>query len=60
MMYAVNFTWCDKGTVHHKDIFKRIGKEVYRHPRNHFVVLEFQGVLGKFRESFRPSELMPV
>ena len=38
----------------------REGLEVYRHPNNYFVVLEFQGKIGKFRESFRPGELMPV
>jgi len=39
---------------------ERIGTEIYRHPKGYFVTLEFQGKLGKFRESFRPDELMPV
>lgn len=38
----------------------RQGTEIYRHPENHFVTLEFDGKIGKWRESFRPSELMKV
>lgn len=37
-----------------------IGELIYRHPKGCFVTLEFQGKIGKFRESFRPSELMKV
>lgn len=37
-----------------------IGKEIYRHPEGYFVVLEFQGKTGRFRESFYPNELMSI
>lgn len=37
-----------------------IGKLIYRHPKNYFVTLEFQGVEGKFRESFFPEEVKVV
>ena len=36
----------------------REGREVYRHPRGRFVVLEFQGRSGKFREAFWPEEVV--
>ena len=42
---------CDKAKI-------REGVEIYRHPKGYFVVLEFQGKSGKFRESFRPEEIM--
>jgi hypothetical protein len=38
----------------------RIGRLVYRHPKGYFVVLEFEGKMGSFRESFYPNELMEV
>lgn len=38
----------------------REGKEVYRHPEGRFVVLEFQGVGGRFREAFWPEEIVKV
>ena len=43
-----------------KTAYIREGTEIYRHPKGYFVTLEFQGKIGKFRESFRPSELMKV
>jgi len=36
----------------------REGKEVYRHPEGRFVVLEFTGKSGKFREAFWPEEIV--
>lgn len=36
------------------------GVEVYRHPSNCFVVLEFQCKHGKYREAFYPNELKAV
>ena len=36
----------------------REGKEIYRHPENRFVVLEFEGESGKFREAFWPEEVV--
>ena len=35
----------------------REGTEIYRHPKGYFVTLEFQGKVGKFRESFQLNEL---
>jgi hypothetical protein len=43
-----------------RSAYTRRGIEVYRHPKNLFVILEFQGTDGKFRESFEPKELMEV
>lgn len=58
--YKVRYTYSQTSQPHKRDYFDRIGIEVYRHPKGYFVTLEFQGKLGKFRESFRPGELMPV
>jgi len=38
----------------------RKGKEVYRHPEGRFIVLEFTGKSGKFRETFWPEEIEKV
>jgi hypothetical protein len=38
----------------------RIGRLVYRHPKGYFITLEFDGKLGKVRESFYPEEIMEV
>jgi hypothetical protein len=43
-----------------RNAYTRRGTEVYRHPKNLFVILEFQGTDGKFRESFEPKELMEI
>ena len=58
MTYKVKFTHSDKSHAHIGRAKVREGKEVYRHPAGRFVVLEFQGQSGKFRESFRPEEIM--
>ena len=60
-IYKVKFTH----HTHHsyamrQSYFVREGVEVYRHPEGYFVVLEFQGKMGKFRESFYINELMPI
>ena len=34
------------------------GTVVFVHPKGRFATLEFQGVNGKFREAFRPEQLM--
>lgn len=54
--------WNVKYTVTHTDrsAYIRRGKEIYRHPQNYFVVLEFHGRIGNFREAYRPDELMKV
>jgi hypothetical protein len=43
-----------------RNAYIRRGAEIYRHPKNCFVVLEFQGKSEKFRESFYPEEIMEV
>jgi ribosomal protein L3 len=43
-----------------RNAYIRRGAEIYRHPKGYFVTLEFQGKIGNFRESFRPSELIKV
>lgn len=47
-------TWIDKQNGQ-----KKMGEDtvVFVHPKERFVVLEFQGVHGKFRETFRPEQL---
>jgi len=54
---------CDKSRARINRAKVREGKEVYRHPRGYFVVLEFEGESGKFREAFWPEcqqELLEV
>ena len=58
MTHKVKFTHSDKSRARIDGIEVREGKVVYRHPAGRFVVLEFQGKSGKFRESFRPEEIM--
>ena len=62
MTYKVKFTHSDKSRTHigrakvHEKV--REGKEVYRHPEGRYIVLEFEGKSGKFREAFWPEEVM--
>ena len=58
MTYKVKFTNSDKSRAHITSVKIREGREVYRHPRGHFVVLEFEGESGKFREAFWPEEVV--
>ena len=58
MTHKVKFTHSDKSRAHIDRTKVREGKEVYRHPRGYFVVLEFEGVSGKFRETFWPEEIL--
>ncbi len=51
MTYKVKFTYIGRAKV-------RKGKEVYRHPEGRYIVLEFQGKLGKFREAFWPEDII--
>ena len=60
MTHKVLFTHSDKSRAHIGRAKVREGKEVYRHPQGYFVVLEFQGESGKFRESFWPEEIVKV
>ena len=58
MISKVKFTHGNKSQAHINRVEVREGKEVYRHPKGYFVVLEFQGVGGKFREAFWPEEII--
>jgi len=57
MTYKVKFTNSDKSRAHITSAKIREGREVYRHPRGRFVVLEFEGESGKFREAFWPEQV---
>jgi len=52
MTHKVKFTHSDKSRTHIGRAKVREGKEVYRHPEGRYIVLEFQGRSGKFREAF--------
>ena len=58
MICKVKFTHSDKNHAHINRAEVREGKEVYRHPKGYFVVLEFEGRSGKFREAFWPEEVV--
>jgi len=57
MIYKVKFSHSAISHPSQKKAFYRLGKEVYRHPKGYFIVLEFQGKGGTFRECFRPNEI---
>ncbi|MGI6141936.1 MAG: hypothetical protein ACOYEH_09445 [Caldicoprobacterales bacterium] len=56
MTCKVRFSHSDKSRAHINRAELREGEVIYKHPRGHFVVLEFQGVGGKFREAFWPED----
>jgi hypothetical protein len=58
MIHKVKFTHRGNGRAHNNRAWLRKGREVYRHPKGYFVVLEFKGKSGKFREAFWPEELV--
>ena len=60
MTYKVKLTHSEKSRAHIRSAKVREGREVYRHPRGRFVVLEFEGKSGKFREAFWPEEIVKV
>ena len=60
MTHKVKFTHSGKSRAHITSAELREGTEIYKHPRGHFVVLEFEGESGKFRESFWPEEILNV
>lgn len=60
MTHKVKFTHSDKSHAHITSAKIREGREIYRHPRGYFVVLEFEGESGKFREAFWPEEVVEV
>ncbi len=58
MTHKVLFTHSDKSRANIGRAKVREGKEVYRHPEGRYIVLEFQGQSGKFREAFWPEEIV--
>ena len=60
MTHKVKFTHSDKSRAHINCAELREGVEIYKHPRGHFVVLEFEGESGKFREAFWPEQIEKV
>ena len=60
MTYKVKFQHSDKSRTRCDKAEMREGVEIYRHPRGRFVVLEFEGESGKFREAFWPEEIVEV
>lgn len=60
MVYKVVMSYSSKSQEHKGSSEIRYGKEIYRHPQNRFVTLEFEGRGGKFRESFYMNETRAV
>ena len=60
MTHKVKFTHSDKSHAHITSAELREGEVIYKHPRGHFVVLEFEGESGNFREAFWPEEIVEV
>ncbi len=60
MTYKVKFQHSDKSRVRCDKAEMREGVEIYRHPKNYFVVIEFEGISGKFREAFWPEDIVKV
>lgn len=58
MIHKVKFTHSDKSHAHINCAELREGVEIYQHPEGYFVVLEFEGKSGKFREAFWPEEVV--
>ena len=60
MIHKVKFTHSGKShaNIGRAKVKVREGKEVYRHPEGWYIVLEFQGKSGKFREAFWPEEII--
>ena len=58
MTYKVKFRHSDKSRTRIDGIEVREGKVVYIHPRRLFIMLEFQGQSGKFREAFWPEDII--
>jgi len=57
MTHKVKFTHSDKSCANTNHAELREGREVYRHPKGRYIVLEFQGRSGKFREAFGRRKL---
>ena len=57
MTHKVKFTHSGKSHAHINCAELREGVEIYKHPEGRFIVLEFEGESGRFRESFWPEEV---
>jgi len=60
MTYKVKFSHSEKSSAHMAKAEMREGEIIYQHPEGRFIVLEFQGVGGKFREAFWPEQVVEV
>jgi hypothetical protein len=60
MTYKVKITHSAKSRVHASNVEIREGKVIYKHPEGRFIVLEIQGIGGKYREAFWPEEIVKV
>ena len=58
MNIKVMFKHSNKSRVRTDGTKIRKGEEIYRHPKGYFVVLEFEGESGKFREAFWPEQII--
>ena len=62
MTHKVLFTHSDKSRAHigRAKVREKVreGKEVCRRPEGRYIVLEFQGRSGKFREAFWPEDII--
>ncbi|HHV99976.1 MAG TPA: hypothetical protein GXX36_10490 [Clostridiaceae bacterium] len=60
MTSKVKLTHSNKSRERTSSAKVREGKVVYQHPKGYFVVIEFQGAGGKFREAFYPEQIEKV
>ena len=60
MTYKVKYQHSGKSRERCDKVKIREGVEIYRHPKGYFVVLEFEGKSGKFREAFWPENVEKV
>ena len=58
MTHKVRLSHSATSHAHINSLRVREGVEVYRHPEGRFIVLEFEGQGGKFREAFWPEQIM--
>ena len=58
MTYKVKITHSVKSRAHTNNVEMREGKVIYKHPEGRFIVLEIQGIGGKYREAFWPEEVV--
>ncbi len=56
--YKVKYQHSDKSRERCDNAKIREGVEIYRYPDGYFVVLEFEGKSGKFREAFWPEDII--